>query len=79
VYSTCTLAPGQNDGVIQAAMERVWKDTKIDVAVQAVPSIAERFRNTFRFHDACRYGQLVLPTMQNNFGPIYFCKLTRLS
>ena len=79
VYSTCTLAPTQNDGVIQAACEHIWKETNIDVAIVELDHIPKLFGDIFRFYTGCRYGQLVIPSLSCNFGPMYFCKIKRLS
>lgn len=79
VYSTCTLAAVQNDGVVQAAVEELWETSDIDVAVEDLSPMADMFLQTFSFHLATRFGQLVLPCLTNNFGPMYFCKLKRLS
>lgn len=79
VYSTCSLAPTQNDGIIQAVFEDLWNTTKIDIAVENISWMSKVFNNTFRFFDSCRFGQLVLPTLKANFGPMYFCKIKRIN
>lgn len=37
------------------------------------------FRQLYTFQDSheLKYGQLILPRLTNNFGPMYFCKITR--
>ncbi|XP_046565410.1 5-methylcytosine rRNA methyltransferase NSUN4-like [Haliotis rubra] len=78
VYSTCTLSPAQNDGVIQAVVEEIWQQTSIDIVIQDLTWMASKFRNTFKFYRNCRHGQLVLPCLTANFGPMYFSKITRI-
>lgn len=78
VYSTCTLAAAQNDGVVQAAAEELWETSNIDIAVEDLSPLRTAFAPVFKFHSAVRLGQLVLPTLTSNFGPMYFCKLKRL-
>jgi 16S rRNA C967 or C1407 C5-methylase (RsmB/RsmF family) len=34
VYSTCSLSPVQNDGVVYNALKSIWEDTKIEFAVR---------------------------------------------
>lgn len=34
VYSTCSLSPIQNDGVVNMALKQLWEETKIDVVVK---------------------------------------------
>jgi 16S rRNA C967 or C1407 C5-methylase (RsmB/RsmF family) len=79
VYSTCTLSPVQNDGIIQATLEQVWQKTQINVTVVDTGHVADRCREMFNFADNTRFGQLVLPNLTANFGPMYFCKLKRLT
>lgn len=81
VYSTCTLAPPQNDGVIQAVLERIWTETNMSlhVAIEDAKIISMKFQDTFHFYDKCRFGQLVIPKITANFGPLYFCKMRRIS
>uniref|UniRef100_A0A0B7ABB8 NOL1/NOP2/Sun domain family member 4 n=2 Tax=Arion vulgaris TaxID=1028688 RepID=A0A0B7ABB8_9EUPU len=78
VYSTCTLSPAQNDGVIQAALEELMFTTQIQVVVNDLSSITDLFGHVFTFHKQTRYGQLIVPSISNNFGPSYFAKLTRI-
>lgn len=79
MYSTCTISPVQNDGVIQDTLDRIWKETDMDVLVEDLGEFAQIFSDTFRFHDSCRFGQLVVPSLSQNFGPMYFCKLRRVA
>lgn len=34
VYSTCTLSPIQNDGVVNMALKKLWEETKVEVVIQ---------------------------------------------
>jgi len=81
VYSTCTLAPTQNDGVVSATLERIWQETKIGVVAESIGEITDRFSRIFTFQSGgmpgSRYGCLVLPKLTENFGPMYFCRLRR--
>ena len=80
VYSTCTLSPVQNDGVVAATLERVWYGgTGIEVVVEDVHTSIDCFAPTFKLFDGCRYGNLVLPNLLSNFGPMYFCRMRRVS
>jgi len=78
VYSTCSLSPAQNDGVIQSALEHVWKETNMDFTIVDLSYMQTLFGGTFDFFSGCRFGQLVLPTLTANFGPMYLCKLKRI-
>ncbi|XP_053396868.1 5-methylcytosine rRNA methyltransferase NSUN4-like [Mercenaria mercenaria] len=79
VYSTCTLSPAQNDGVIQNALDDLWRNTNIDVVVEDLEEITDIFKDSFQFYKNCRFGQLVLPSLSLNYGPMYFCRLRRVA
>lgn len=38
VYSTCSLSPIQNDGVIQMALKKVWEEMEYEFVVKYVNS-----------------------------------------
>lgn len=77
VYSTCALANAENDGVI----ERLLK--KFDNA-----SVIQDFtfnENIRKFTDSklpvpvkTKYGNVVLPDVNDNCGPIYFCVIHKV-
>ena len=82
VYSTCTLSPIQNDGVVYDALKQVWAETGIEFVVEDLCDLMGPFRTMMKISDKSSgnqpyYGQLVLPNVENNFGPMYFSKLTR--
>jgi len=79
VYSTCTLSPVQNDGAVAATLEHIWYRTGIEVVVEDIRTSMNCFTSMFKFFDGCRYGNLVLPNLVSNFGPMYFCRLRRIS
>lgn len=78
VYSTCTLSQIQNDGVVQMALQYLWENSSIDVIIKDLTPVQQQFGHVFKFHNGCRYGQLVVPSLMSNFGPMYFCKIERL-
>ncbi|KAK7076773.1 5-methylcytosine rRNA methyltransferase nsun4 [Halocaridina rubra] len=80
VYSTCTLSPLQNDGVVRLAFNRIWQETKIDCVVIDLSDAVQPLSFLYRFGSklGLRYGQIVLPSLLNNFGPMYIAKIKRL-
>jgi len=91
VYSTCTLAPVQNEGVVERAIEnlallssnkkhRRYKGTDpIKCEIISTKSLEKHYAYFFDFYAKTCYGSLVLPHISNNFGPLYFCKIRRIS
>ena len=79
VYSTCTLSAPQNDGIIVRALDKLWQETNIDVVIKNTQPLVQCTRDVFNFYENTRYGQLVVPNLTANFGPIYFCALQRVS
>lgn len=80
VYSTCTLSPLQNDGVVHMALSKIWEETTIDCCVVNVTQAMRPLSFLYRFGTTLglRYGQIVLPSLLSNFGPMYFAKIKRL-
>lgn len=79
VYSTCTLSPVQNDGVVHMALASVFKEHGITVTINDLSFAMKPFSSIMRFEDpkGLKYGQMVIPFLPANFGPMYFCKMTR--
>ncbi|NWI60515.1 NSUN4 methyltransferase, partial [Calyptomena viridis] len=78
VYSTCSLSPLQNECVIERAVEIAETQFNINVHVEDLSHFRTLFQDTFSFFSDCRLGELVLPHLTANFGPMYFCKLRRM-
>ncbi|XP_046439372.1 5-methylcytosine rRNA methyltransferase NSUN4-like [Daphnia pulex] len=80
VYSTCSLSPIQNDGVVHMAIKQLKEMYKIDTVVKDMSMTAGHFRFLCRFapSSSLRYGQVALPSIVNNFGPMYISKLQRV-
>lgn len=36
VYSTCSLSPIQNDGVVHMTLKQVWEETNMEIVVKLV-------------------------------------------
>lgn len=92
VYSTCTLAPVQNEGVVERAIENLASppskkkqrqhhnnNPSIQCEIISTQSLEKHYAYFFQFHNKIRYGTLVLPHISNNFGPLYFCKIRRIT
>ncbi|NWQ60282.1 NSUN4 methyltransferase, partial [Neopipo cinnamomea] len=78
VYSTCSLSPLQNECVVERVVEIAGTQFNINVHVQDLSHFRTLFQDTFSFFSDCRLGELVLPHLTANFGPMYFCKLRRM-
>ncbi|XP_055920686.1 5-methylcytosine rRNA methyltransferase NSUN4 [Eupeodes corollae] len=79
VYSTCSLSPIQNDGVVHMAMQGAFNEHGITVTVKDLSLLIQLFSDIFKFENpkGLKYGQMVIPFLPANFGPSYFCKITR--
>ncbi|XP_014252746.1 5-methylcytosine rRNA methyltransferase NSUN4 [Cimex lectularius] len=80
VYSTCSLSPIQNDGVVHMALKKIWEDTDYKIAVVDMRRALEPTEIMYKYsHNiGLRYGHLVIPYLPCNFGPMYFCKFIKV-
>ncbi|MBN3298597.1 NSUN4 methyltransferase, partial [Amia calva] len=79
MYSTCSLSQLQNECVVERAVQLAQEELGISVHVQDLAPLARLFGDCFHFAKDLRLGELVLPHLTANFGPIYFCKLCRVN
>ncbi|XP_048207180.1 5-methylcytosine rRNA methyltransferase NSUN4 isoform X2 [Perognathus longimembris pacificus] len=79
VYSTCSLSHLQNEYVVQGAIEILDNQYNIKVQVEDMSHFRKLFMDTFYFFPSCQVGELVIPNLLANFGPMYFCKMCRLT
>ncbi|XP_026476433.1 5-methylcytosine rRNA methyltransferase NSUN4-like [Ctenocephalides felis] len=80
VYSTCSLSPVQNDGVVHLALRQAFENHNIEACIRNISSAMVPFDHIFQFgyNMGLRYGQMVIPFLPSNFGPLYFSKIIRL-
>ncbi|XP_041848670.1 5-methylcytosine rRNA methyltransferase NSUN4 [Melanotaenia boesemani] len=78
LYSTCTLSLNQNLSVIGQAIHLAQENHGICLQVVSLRPLTHMFRNTFHFAPDIPLGEMVIPHLAANFGPIYLCKLRRL-
>ncbi|KRX19100.1 5-methylcytosine rRNA methyltransferase NSUN4, partial [Trichinella nelsoni] len=80
VYSTCSLSPVQNDMVIENVFRKLQIDhLNMEIVVVNLDNMVDNLKNSMAFDFfPCKYGQLIIPSLVNNFGPLYICKLKRL-
>ncbi|XP_029971262.1 5-cytosine rRNA methyltransferase NSUN4 [Salarias fasciatus] len=79
LYSTCTLSQSQNQSVVEQAVFVARENHDIQLQVVSLRPLTQMFQNTFYFAPDLRLGEMVLPHLTSNFGPIYMCKLRRLT
>ena len=63
LYSTCSIAPEENDGVIAKLLK------KRPHAVELIPFASPG--------EATEFGRIVLPDTERGRGPLYLCKLRK--
>ncbi|XP_022056372.2 5-methylcytosine rRNA methyltransferase NSUN4 [Acanthochromis polyacanthus] len=79
LYSTCTLSQNQNQGVVEQAICLARENHGIQLEAVSLRPFTQMFRNTFHFAPGLHLGEMVIPHLAANFGPIYMCKLKRLT
>ncbi|XP_019114550.2 5-cytosine rRNA methyltransferase NSUN4 [Larimichthys crocea] len=79
VYSTCTLSQTQNLSVVEQAIYLAREQHGINLQVVDLRPLTRMFRKTFHFAPDLHLGEMVIPHLAANFGPIYMCKLRRLT
>ncbi|XP_049930661.1 5-methylcytosine rRNA methyltransferase NSUN4 [Epinephelus moara] len=79
LYSTCTLSQIQNLGVVEQAVHLARENHGINLQVVDLRPLTHMFRKTFHFAPDLHLGEMVVPHLAANFGPIYMCKLRRLT
>lgn len=80
VYSTCTMSPIENDGVVQRALLQLQEEGHpYKFAIVGLKEAFRPLRGLFKFKTNFKYGQQVLPSVCSNFGPMYISKIKRLS
>ncbi|XP_043803348.1 5-methylcytosine rRNA methyltransferase NSUN4 isoform X2 [Apis laboriosa] len=79
VYSTCSLNPIQNDGVVQVALKKAWQESNCVMVVKDMTEALLPLRCIYDFGKiGLKYGHIVIPTSHNNWGPMYFCKIVKV-
>ncbi|XP_068558736.1 5-methylcytosine rRNA methyltransferase NSUN4-like isoform X1 [Cebidichthys violaceus] len=79
LYSTCTLSQIQNQSVVEQAIHLARENHGIHLQVVDLRPLTHMFRKTFHFAPNLHLGEMVIPHLAANFGPIYMCKLRRLT
>ena len=81
VYSTSTLSPIQNEGVVTMALKELWEEEATAAfVVEDLTTALRPFKFLCRIlgaNEGVRLGNQVVPHLSNNFGPAYICKITR--
>lgn len=76
LYSTCALAPDENDGVISKLLKK-FKDVEI-LSPEIASDISKFCDSTLPDFEKTKFGSHVLPDKQNGAGPLYFCLLHKI-
>ncbi|XP_031711115.1 5-cytosine rRNA methyltransferase NSUN4 [Anarrhichthys ocellatus] len=79
LYSTCTLSQTQNQSVVEQAIYLARENHGIQLQVVDLRPLTHTCRKTFHFAPDLHLGEMVIPHLAANFGPIYMCKLRRLT
>ncbi|TNN69808.1 5-methylcytosine rRNA methyltransferase NSUN4 [Liparis tanakae] len=69
----------RNQSVVEQAIALAQEKHGIKLQVVDLRPLKHMFRKTFHFAPDLHLGEMVIPHLAANFGPIYMCKLRRLT
>jgi 5-methylcytosine rRNA methyltransferase NSUN4 len=79
VYSTCSISPLENDGVIAEVLQRTRCHVKVVKASSLSPATsAEGPSHPPVLGEATAYGRLLLPDATDGWGPMFCCVLEKV-
>lgn len=78
VYSTCSMSPFENDGVVDEVLSICSQKKQLKVQVVDSQFTSHPLAEMFNFRTT-KNGVLVVPSKAKNWGPMYFCKLQRFA
>lgn len=78
VYSTCSMSPLENDGVVDEVLTKCLENSQLKVEVVDSQFTNHLLAEMFNYRTT-KNGILVLPSKAKNWGPMYFCKLQRFA
>jgi 5-methylcytosine rRNA methyltransferase NSUN4 len=67
------------DGVVHMSLSNAFKEHGITMTINDLSLAMQPLYNVIKFEHpkGLKYGQMVIPFLPANFGPMYFCKMTR--
>lgn len=77
VYSSCSMSPLENDGVVDEVLLKCSENSHLKIGVVNSQFTNHALAEMFNYRTT-KNGVLVLPSKTKNWGPIYVCKLQRL-
>lgn len=77
VYSTCSMSPLENDGVVDEVLSKCSENSYLKIEVVNSQFTNHALTEMFDYRTT-KNGVLVLPSKAKNWGPMYFCKLQRI-
>ena len=60
------------------ALENFKNEKKFHLKIEPLENLKSCFQNYFKFNPSCSIGALVVPSIQENFGPMYICKISKM-
>ena len=78
LYSTCSLSPIQNEGVVNSVLQSYESNTRFRLQIESLNHLKINFQYFFSFYEHCKLGMLIIPEISRNYGPFYLCKISKL-
>lgn len=79
LYSTCALAPEENDGVISKLCKKYDNVQIVDIDCDTIKLKVEEIsgKEVFIHPEKTKYGLHILPDTSNGSGPLFFCLIKK--
>lgn len=79
MYSTCSISPAENDGVIKKLLKRNAGSVRLVHSVEGLGERANAFiEAAVPRVEQTEFGWMILPDRCDGWGPIYFAVLEKL-